>query len=310
MISQVHRFNDEMIGIDLMFQGMPGVIISWLRKGADGWVAIDCGPGSAVDAFETGVAEAGLEIGDINRIVLTHIHLDHAGGAGLLVQRYPHLRVSVHPDAAPFSIDPSRLIASATRSYGDAMEQLWGEIVPVPEASIDECVGDDLVPGTHLRAIATPGHAGSHLAYYDTSSDTVFAGDVAHARLQGSDVIVPTLSPIELDFDLWHTSAERLRGLTPQALALPHGGFFTDVGEHLGGIEDRIWNRVGVAEEILRSPSDTLVLGEALLAATRAEYEAEGGDVERKLATMEYCMPSWLGAQGLARWFKVQGRFA
>lgn len=308
-MSQVYRINDDIIGIDLMFQGIPGVIISWLVRTRNGWCAVDCGPASTVETFEHGVNASGLAMGDISRLVLTHIHLDHAGGSGLLVRRHPHLRISVHEGASGFVVDPSRLLASAARSYGDRMEQFWGETIGAPASSIDVLRDGESVPDAPLRAIASPGHSGTHLAYIHTESEVLITGDVCHARLQDSDVIIPTLSPIELDFDLWHQSAERLRSLRPGALALPHGGFFEDAESHLAQIEDRIWDRINLAEQVLTSPDDQDALAQALLRVTRAEYESEGGDIEQKLLTMEYCMPSWLGAQGIVRWFKVQGRF-
>lgn len=301
---------DRIKGIDLHFQGVPGVIVSWLVKEETGWVLIDCGPGSTVDNLEAGVAAAGIDMAEVERVVLTHIHLDHAGGTGLLLQRHPHLRVSVHDGAAPFVVNPERLLASAARSYGDQMDTLWGETIGAPEDAIEQIADGELVPGTSLRAIESPGHAGTHIAYLDEASGTLFTGDVAHGRLAGSDVIVPTLSPIELDFGAWAESVSRLQALQPTALALPHGGLFTDASDHLNRIMDRIWHRIAIADKVLQSPDHVDDLAVALLSATRDEFVQEGGDVEAKLATMELCMPSFLGAQGIARWFKVTNRYA
>lgn len=295
--------------IDLGFQQVPGVIASWLVKGDDGWAIVDCGPESCRAGLEAGVAAHGLEMGDITRIVLTHIHLDHGGGTGALLRAYPHLRVSVHRDAAGILVDPSRLVRSATMSYGDAMDTLWGEVVPVHASRIDPVVPGDTVPGTPLRAIATPGHTATHLGYLDTSTGVLFTGDAAHARLENSSVIVPTLSPVEVDIDAWSTTARAMRELTPSALALPHFGLVDDAGGHLALIEERIESRMRIAAGIVRTPDDAGALASTLAEATRQEFEAEGGDVETKIATMELCMPSWLGAQGILRWYKVHGKF-
>lgn len=295
--------------IDLRFQRMPNVIASWLVKGDDGWVIVDCGPESCREALKAGIAALGLGMEDIERIVLTHIHLDHGGGTGGLLREYPHLRVSVRRDAAGVLVDPSRLVRSATISYGDAMGTLWGEIVPVDTARIDHVSPGDIVPGTSLRAIATPGHTATHLGYLDTGTGVLFTGDAAHARLPGSAVIVPTLSPVEVDIDAWRTTADSLRKLAPAALALPHFGLVDDAAAHLARIEERIDSRMRIAAGIVRTPDDGDALAAALAATTRREFEAEDGDVEAKVATMEMCMPSWLGAQGILRWYKVHDKF-
>lgn len=304
----MHAHGDPVL-IDLRFQNTSGVIASWLVKGDDGWAIVDCGPEPCRAALVAGVHAAGLQMGDVTRIVLTHIHLDHGGGTGALLRDYPHLRVSVHRDAAGVLVDPSRLIRSATISYGDEMERLWGEIVPVDAARIDVLVPGDTVPGTSLRAIATPGHTGTHLGYLDTRSGVLFTGDAAHARLQNSSVIVPTLSPVEVDIDAWQSTARTLQSLVPSALALPHFGLVDDAADHLARIEERIDSRMRIAADVVRTPDDREALAAALAAATRREFEDEGGDVKAKIDTMELCMPSWLGAQGIMRWYKVHNRF-
>lgn len=300
---------NEPICIDLNFQDKPGVISSWLVQSVVGWVIVDCGPATAQAALEAGVHAAGLEMADVERIVLTHIHLDHGGGSGVLLRDHPHLRVSVHEDSADILIDPTRLIRSATKSYGDDMDRLWGEIAPVDASRIDTIRPGDTVPGTSLRAIATPGHTATHLAYIDTNSAVLFTGDAALARLQGSDVIVPTLSPVEVDVDAWAATAKTMKALAPSALALPHFGLHRDVAEHLSQIEDRIAFHMDVAARIVRSADDQDALAAALAAATRAAFEAEGGDAEAKIATMDMAMSSTLGAQGIMRWYKVHDKF-
>jgi glyoxylase-like metal-dependent hydrolase (beta-lactamase superfamily II) len=217
--------------------------------------------------------------------------------------------VSVHRDAAGILVDPSRLVRSATISYGDAMDTLWGKIVPVEVGRIDPVSPGDILPGMSLRAIATPGHTATHLGYFDTGTGVLFTGDAAHARLPGSTVIVPTLSPVEVDIDAWRTTADTLQEMAPSALALPHFGLVDGAAVHLERIEERIDSRMRIAAGIVRSPDDGNALAQALANVTRREYEAEGGDVETKVATMELCMPSWLGAQGILRWYKVHGKF-
>lgn len=299
--------NRDRILIDLNFQDTPEAIASWLLRGSDGWVVIDCGPGTSRQALEAGIAASGVNIRDVTRIVLTHIHLDHAGATGTLLRDHPHLRVTVHQDVAQVLIDPSRLIRSATVSFGDRMEQLWGEIIPVDPDRIDPILPGDIVPGTRLWAIHTPGHTGTHLSYLNLDDGVLFAGDATHARLPISNVIIPTLAPIELDFDAWQATAVKLRGIAPTALALPHFGFFSDVGAHLAQIEEQIASRIAVAEQVVTSLADVDPLTDAIRRCSREEYMADDRNPEARLASMELAMPSFLGAQGLLRWYKVHG---
>lgn len=293
--------------IDLRFQDTPEAIATWMVRGEDGWVMVDCGPSTSQQVLEAGVAAAGLDMQDVSRVVLTHIHLDHAGATGTLLRDYPHLRVTVHQDAAQVLIDPSRLIRSATMSFGDRMEQLWGEIPGVDPGHIDPILPGDIVPGTRLWAIHTPGHTGTHLSYLNLDDGVLYAGDAAHARLPVSRVIVPTLAPIELDFDAWQATAIKLRSLQPTALALPHFGFVADAEAHLAQIEERVHSRIAIAEHVVRSLTDVESLTEAILRQSREDYTADDRDPEARLASMELAMPSFLGAQGLLRWYKVHG---
>lgn len=297
----------DRILIDVLFQNTPEAIASWLVRGSDGWVLIDCGPGTSQATLEKRIRESGIEMRDVSRIVLTHIHLDHGGAAGTLMRDYPHLRVTVHQDVAHVLIDPSRLLRSAGMSFGDRMEQLWGEVIGVDPDRIDPILPGDIVPGTRLWAIATPGHTGTHLSYLNLDDGVLFAGDAAHARLPNSNVIVPTLAPIELDFDAWQSTAVKIRGLKPTALALPHFGWVADVEEHLAQIEDRIRSRIRIAEQVVGSLADVDPLTEAIQMQSREEYRADDQDPDTRLSSMELAMPSFLGAQGLLRWYKVHG---
>ncbi len=291
--------------IDLEFQNTPEAIGTWLIRSADGWVMIDCGPSTTQAVLERKIADAGIDMRDISRIVLTHIHLDHGGGAGTLLRDHPHLRVTVHQDAAQVLVDPSRLIRSASMSFRDRMEMLWGEIIGIDSDRIDPILPGETVPDTNLLAIHTPGHAGTHLSFLDTGNGVLFAGDAAHARLPNSSVIVPTLAPIELDFDAWQATAVKLRRLNPTALALPHFGWVAEPESHLAQIEERIRDRVSIAEQIVTSLSDEDPLEEAIRKQSLQEYERESGS--SRMASMELAMPSFLGAQGLLRWYKVHG---
>lgn len=293
--------------IDLDFQNTPEAIATWMLREEDGWVMIDCGPSTSQGTLEQKLAATGIDIRDVSRIVLTHIHLDHAGATGTLLRDYPHLRVTVHQDAAQVLINPSRLIRSASMSFGDRMEQLWGEIIGIEADRIDPILPGEVVPGTRLWAIATPGHTGTHLSYLNLEDGVLFAGDAAHARLPVSNVIIPTLAPIELDFDAWQSTAVKIRSLQPTALALPHFGWVDQPESHLAQIEERIRTRIDIAEGLVTSLGEVEPLTDAILRRSREEYRADDRNPEKRLASMELAMPSYLGAQGLLRWYKVHG---
>lgn len=226
------------VRIDHNYQGVAGAIASYLLPGPD-LTLIEAGPASTTPTLLSNIRAAGFDPAAITRLVVTHIHLDHAGAAGVLLLRHlPHARLFVHPKGAKHLIDPSKLIASAERIYGDQMQTLWGEIVPVPEDRV-VIVADQEMIGS-LRAIDTPGHAVHHHSYYDASTGTIFTGDVAGVRLDVTRYVRPPTPPPELDLDAWAASVERLRRLRPRRLCLTHFGEFDDVTWHLDDLMTRL----------------------------------------------------------------------
>ena len=165
-------------------------------------------------------------------ILLTHIHLDHAAATGALVRRWPDLEVYVHEVGAPHLIDPSRLLSSAERLYGDQMERLWGEIVPVPEENVRVLSGGETVLG--MRVAYTPGHASHHVCYLHEESGTAFVGDIAAVLIPGTDLIVPPTPPPDIDIETWLDSIGIVEGWRPQRLGLTHWGPIEDPEPHLG----------------------------------------------------------------------------
>lgn len=227
----------EHVRIDHFFQGVPGAIASYLLPGPD-LTLIEAGPASTTPALLANIRAAGFGPADITRLVVTHIHLDHAGAAGLLLRHCPRAKVFVHPRGAKHLIDPSKLIASAERIYGDQMQTLWGEIIPVPEDRVVIVNDGDMVGP--LQAIDTPGHAVHHHSYYDASTGTVFTGDVAGVRVDTTRYVRPPTPPPELDLEAWAKSIERLRRLSPRRLCLTHFGEHEDVAWHLDDLQARL----------------------------------------------------------------------
>ncbi|MCB0864652.1 MAG: MBL fold metallo-hydrolase [Solirubrobacterales bacterium] len=207
--------------IDTMHLGLDRVIGAWERDGA----LIDPGPSSSI---ETVLAAMG---GEPEAVLLTHIHLDHAGATGTLVKRFPDLRVYVHEVGAPHLIDPERLLRSAARLYGEDMDRLWGEVLPVPESNVTTLAGGETVAG--LEVLYTPGHASHHVSYFDPGSGEAFVGDVGGVLVPPtSEVWIPTPPP-DIDVELWQASIAAVLERAPERLALTHFGPIDDPEEHL-----------------------------------------------------------------------------
>jgi len=246
--------------IDVEHLGRPHVIGCWQV----GEALVDPGPESSM---ETLVAALGGEEAP-RAIFLTHIHLDHAAATGALVRRWPHLKVYVHERGAPHLVDPSRLLASAERLYGDQMERLWGEIVPVPEASIVALAGGEVVGG--MRVAYTPGHASHHVSYLHEESGTAFVGDVAAVLVPGSNLVVPPTPPPDIDVEAWLDSIGVVEGWRPRRLGLTHFGAVEEPAEHLARVRERLREE---AEAARRMPEDAYEARHRALVAERADSE-------------------------------------
>lgn len=205
-------------------------------------VLVDPGPSASLDGLLAALGDV-----EPHRILLTHIHLDHAGATGLLVRRFPGVEVWVHERGAPHVVDPSKLVASATRLYGDDMDRLWGEIAPVPEANLRVLRGGESVGG--FRVEYTPGHASHHVAYLHEATGTALCGDVAGVRIGDGPLVAPTPPP-DIDVEAWHASIDRIAAWRPERLALTHWGTFEDAAEHLARLHDDLDESVGLAERL------------------------------------------------------------
>jgi glyoxylase-like metal-dependent hydrolase (beta-lactamase superfamily II) len=225
--------------IDLHHQA-PGIVACYLLETEDGPALLDCGPTSCIDHLKAGLRERGLGLSDVRHLLLSHIHLDHAGAAGVLVREHPGLQVHVSEVGAPHLIDPSKLDASARRLYGDAFDELWGELAPIPSENI-HVVGRSVVG---LDCFPTPGHAWHHVSYLDADG-TLYAGDAAGVRLDGARFVMPPCPPPELDLEAWEETIVEIERRAPARLALIHFGVFDDVQEHVASLRDtlRRWGK-------------------------------------------------------------------
>jgi len=228
--------------IDVEHLGRPHVIGCWQVGDA----LVDPGP-------ESSLATLLAALGDERprALLLTHIHLDHAAATGALVRRWPDLEVYVHERGAPHLIDPGKLLASAERLYGDQMERLWGEIVPVPEANVKPLAGGEQALG--MRVAYTPGHASHHVCYLHEESGTAFVGDTGGVRVPGSELIVPPTPPPDIDVEAWEGSIGIVESWAPQRLALTHFGAIEGPAEHLAKLRERLREEAQLARELSES---------------------------------------------------------
>ena len=271
--------------IDLLFGTQEHAIGVYVVETSDGLALFDCGPTSTLPTLEAGLAERGLALDDVRHLLLSHIHLDHAGAAGPLVRRHPALTVWVSEIGAPHLVDPSRLERSARRLYGDLFDPLWGELAPVPEANVRIAEGDVL----GWEAFPTQGHASHHVSYL--RDGTLLAGDAAGVRMPGAAYVLPVSPPPDVDVEAWHGTAAGIRERDPERLALIHFGVHEDVATHLDRLEaelDRWAARVGDG-----------MSQEAFVEAALADA-GEDADAYDRVA------PFWQSWQGLKRYWETR----
>ncbi len=245
--------------IDLMHLGAPNIIASAILELDDGVAIIDPGPGSTVSSLTAGLAAGGYGLSDLRAIFLTHIHLDHAGATGTLASKNQNLRVYVHRRGARHMVRPERLIASATRLYGDDMERLWGEFLPVPEDRVTALEGGEAIVlgGRELQVAYTPGHASHHVSYLDTGTGTAFTGDTAGCRVAPASFVLAPTPPPDVNCELWLESIDIYRQWAPERLFLTHFGAFEDVERQLDAVTDNLLRRRDhVAASLLGEETD------------------------------------------------------
>ena len=270
--------------LDLHFGGREHAIGVYLVETDDGLGLFDCGPSSTLPALESGLAGEGLELTDVRHLLLSHIHLDHAGASGPLVRRNPNLTVWVSDVGAPHLIDPSRLERSARRLYGDLFDPLWGELAPVPAANVRTATGDVL----GWEAFPTVGHASHHVSYL--RDGTLLAGDACGVRMPGASYVLPVSPPPDIDVEAWHATVAAIRRRTPDRLALIHFGVHEDVVAHLDRLETEL--DVWAARVAGGMGQDEFV------AAARGDLGDDADDYDQ-------VAPLWQSWQGLERYWRT-----
>ena len=227
--------------IDLNFIGRPHVIATAVIQGGGSVALIDPGPTTSLQTLEVGLHGLGVRLADVTHILLTHIHLDHAGATGTILRQHPRIKVFVQERGAPHVIDPSKLVASASRLYGDQMERLWGEILPVPAASLTILSGGERVDagGRTFETAYTPGHASHHISYFNRDSGIAFVGDTAGVCIDGGYVLPPTPPP-DIDPEAWQRSVAAIEAWGPQTLFLTHFGAVETPVPHLRAVLENL----------------------------------------------------------------------
>ena len=280
--------------LDLLHGGDPRRIGAYLVETDDGLALHDCGPTSCLPALRDALAARGVEVHDLSCLLLSHIHLDHAGGAGALVREHPELIVHVSEIGAPHLIDPTRLEASARRLYGDSFDALWGELAPVPAGNV-RVVGDR---AAGLEVFASPGHAAHHVSYLHEDG-TLYAGDSAGVRVAPGRFVFPPTPPPEVDLAAWERTIDETERREPRRLALTHFGVFDDVERHLTALREtmRSW-----AQRVAHGMDEA-----TFVAAARADVVASDPD---EVEAYDRAAPYWHCFLGLERYWRKRGEVA
>jgi len=288
--------------VDLTFLGRPQIIATAILHGPAGVALVDPGPVRTIDNLTTELTRKGIRFEDVRHLLITHIHLDHAGAVGTIVERFPHVEVVVHGRGAPHMVNPAKLLASAGRLYGEDMDTLWGEVKPVPQDRLRVVEGGETleVAGREVLVAYTPGHASHHVSYFDSASRVAFVGDTAGIRRGSGSYVMPPTPPPDIDIEAWRQSEERILAWDPDTLFVTHFGPFHGARQHFQAMFENIesWSRT--VRRLLADAAATdderqkRFVDETFLDLTRCVGESEAADYT-KAGGLGY---SW---QGLAR---------
>ncbi len=275
--------------MDLHHEGEERVIGVYLVETDDGLALNDCGPSTCIPALKDRLAERGLALTDVRHLLLSHIHLDHAGATGSLVREHPGLQVHVSEVGAPHLVDPSKLEGSARRLYGDEFDTLWGELAPVPQGNV-HTVGADVLG---LACFPSPGHASHHVCYLSREG-TLYAGDAAGVRIVPDRHVLPVAPPPDIDLEGWERTIDEIERRAPERLALIHFGVVEQPRDHLRRLRRqlRLW-----AQRVRQGMTE-----EEFVEAARADLAEEVGDAPY----YERAAPLWQSYSGLKRYWDKQ----
>jgi glyoxylase-like metal-dependent hydrolase (beta-lactamase superfamily II) len=259
--------------LDNLWTGRPHTIAAGLLESDGHRFIVDPGPGSTLETFHQQLQAHSLGVGHLDAILLTHIHLDHAGATGALVRENPRLAVYVHKLGAPHMIEPSKLLASAQRLWPNDLQRLFGEALPVPAENLRILEGGEtLTLGSRkLEVVYTPGHASHHVSYFDQAEGVAFVGDTAGVRIEGNSFAMPATPPPDIDLEIWEKSFAAILERKPARLFLTHYGYSDNPAEHILLFRERLHRWAALTAEILRTAANDSAAMDAFMSATYAE---------------------------------------
>lgn len=296
--------------IDVNWLGYPRSIAGALVRDDRVAALVDPGPGSTIDTLRTQLNNVGLRVADLSFILLTHIHLDHAGATGALVRENPRLQVCVHERGAPHMVDPSKLLHSASRLYGNEMQGLYGDFIPVPQENLRVLSGGETLSlgSRRMSVLYTPGHASHHVTYFDLADGTAFVGDTAGICVNGHPYVLPATPPPDINFGLWESSLDAIGALHPKRLFLTHFSFSENPDLHLANYRKRLRLWQELSTKILSTASDETAAVHQFakeVAAEAAQFLAP--DEMRHYVFNGALNLSWMG---LARYYRKRAETA
>src|SRR6266481_5406719 len=296
--------------LDDLWMGRPRSIATALLESDGHRSIVDPGPGSTLETLRKQLRAKGIGVGDLDAILLTHIHLDHAGATGALVRENPRLAVYVHKNGAPHVIDPSKLLASAQRLWPNDLQRLFGETLPVPAENLRILEGGEtLTLGSRkLEVVYTPGHASHHVSYFEKTEGVAFVGDTAGVSIEGNSFAMPATPPPDIDLGIWDTSFAAILERKPARLFLTHFGCSDNPSEHILLFRERLHRWAALTAEILRTSANDSAAMDSFMSATFAEISQHlrGGEAEH------YAFSAGLNLSflGLARYLRKRAKGA
>jgi glyoxylase-like metal-dependent hydrolase (beta-lactamase superfamily II) len=259
--------------LDNLWMGRPRTIAAALLESDGHRAVVDPGPGSTLETLHSQLQACGFGVSDLDAILLTHIHLDHAGATGALVRENPRLAVYVHKNGGPHLIDPSKLLASAQRLWPHELHRLFGEVLPVPAENLRILEGGEtLTLGSRkVEVVYTPGHASHHVSYFDKKEGVAFVGDTTGVRIEGNSYVMPATPPPDIDLGIWDASFAAILERNPARLFLTHYGYSDNPSEHILIFRERLHRWAVLTAEILRTAASDSAAMDSFMSATYAE---------------------------------------
>jgi glyoxylase-like metal-dependent hydrolase (beta-lactamase superfamily II) len=290
----------------LLFLRRPHAVATAVVRDGGTLALIDPGPTSCLETLDLGLQAQGLRLSDVSDLLLTHIHLDHAGVTGTLVRRYPQIRVVVHERGAAHMADPAKLLASATRLYGDRMDELWGEFAAVPEKNMTVVAGGERIEagGRTFDIAYTPGHASHHVSYFDRASGVAFVGDTGGVCIDGGYVLPPTPPP-DIDIEAWRESVARIEAWSPATIFMTHFGPVNNPRPHLQALMQNLDTMAGLVRARLSEPGTDDEQSRRFADDLQREFRRHMTDAQ--LASYKAAAPPELVWLGLARYWRKKG---